>query len=118
MSGCNRVVSFQFKDYERYGFDNMPKGDYLRIAANPYNGRIVFQFNDSVLYQDAIIEMLEGMIEEFYLLRRKRIGKAVYLSDYADYQEGKIALDPARIYDITDIGEFDENIFVTCDLPA
>lgn len=73
--------------YEGYGdgvgFDECPKGEFVRIAINPYNGKIVMVFNDNERYAPVIEGVLHQIARDVHLLRMTSGGKAG-LAEYAD----------------------------------
>lgn len=46
MAGCNKTIVFPFEDFDMYTFEEMPKGECMRFAVNPYNGKVVLSYQD------------------------------------------------------------------------
>lgn len=87
--GPNRNVTFKLADFERFGgFDNMPKGQLLRLSVNPYNGTVVFCFQDRHENASDIIESVFNQVTKDLRLMRM-CGHDVSIKDFADYMEGK-----------------------------
>lgn len=83
MSGCNRSVVFPFEDFELFGFEDMPKGECLRMGVNPYNGKVVFSFQDVPGKRDVIERIIHQISRDVHSVSRMN-GKACGLREFAD----------------------------------
>ena len=77
---------------ERHEFSDMPKGDWLVFATNPYNGRMFVKVKGKpsafVIASDVVRDVAEKLCKLDGLL-----GRRADMSDYFDLCEGRIEFD-------------------------
>ena len=88
MAGCNRTAVFDYGNFEGKDFEDMPKGDFLQIAVNPYNGRVFLKFNDYERWSGVINEIVDQLTHELRMMKCATGGNAG-LSAFADVCDGK-----------------------------
>lgn len=64
MTGCNQKITLETKITDTFGFGQMPKGEFLRVSVNPYNGKMLVTFNGYEEHARAISELLLTLSRE------------------------------------------------------
>ena len=90
MAGCTRTVVFNYENFEGKTFEDMPKGEFLKIAVNPYNGRVFLKFNDYKRWSGVVNDIVDQLTHELWMVKCVNGGKAD-LGDFADVCDGKLA---------------------------
>lgn len=87
--GPTRQITFTLKDFESFGgFENMSKGELMRFAVNPYNGKVVVMFQDRQKNACEVIEAVINQITKDLRHLRMQEGADKTIRDYADYMDG------------------------------
>lgn len=89
MAGCNRTTVFPYENFDGKVFEDMPKGEFMRIAVNPYTGKVVMSFNESERYAPVVEDVLNQISRQLRELRFATHGEGG-LRLFADMCDGKV----------------------------
>lgn len=96
MSGTNAYCTFDFCGFDRFKGDGFPKGDLLRIAANPHNGLVVLSYQDgdkAFEVADCILAQISQTVDDIRdFLCPDGGGEDFGLRQFASYCKGDISI--------------------------